>query len=182
MNELEFWQVIERSLEVADGDAEAQLEALENELESLEPDQILGFQKMFDHLFRVSYRAEIWGVAFIVNGGASDDGFDYFRGWLIAQGREVFEGTLAKPDSLADVIDDPDSEWGFEDQDILNVGYRTWLDVTGLESDDFYALAGKSEPMPEIGEFLWGDGAGDINPVKGKKIYPKLWKKFEMGG
>ena len=96
MNELEFWQAIERSLLVADGDAEAQLEALENELESLEPDRIMGFQKMFDHLFRVSYRAEIWGVAFIVNGGASDDGFDYFRGWLIAQGREVFEGTFVR--------------------------------------------------------------------------------------
>ena len=68
-------------------------------------------------------------LAFIVNGGASDDGFDYFRGWLIAQGREVFEGTLAKPDSLADVIDDPDSEWGFEDQDILNVGLHTWMDA-----------------------------------------------------
>ena len=26
----------------------------------------------------------------VANGGCSDDGFDYFRGWLIAQGREVF--------------------------------------------------------------------------------------------
>ena len=101
MNELEFWQIIERSLLAADGNAEAQLEALENELESLTPDQVLRFQQMFDHLFRVSYRAELWGVAFIVNGGASDDGFDYFRGWLIAQGREVFQATLARPDSLA---------------------------------------------------------------------------------
>jgi hypothetical protein len=160
MNELEFWQVIERSLDIADGDAEAQLEALESELASLEPDQIMGF---------------------IVNGGASDDGFDYFRGWLIAQGRAVFEGTLAKPDSLADVIDDPDSEWGFEDQDILNVGLHTWMDLTGLDEAEFYVLAGQPEPMPDIGEFLWGDNAGDIDPVKGKKIYPKLWKKFEMG-
>ena len=181
MNELEFWQVIERSLLAADGNAEAQLEALENELESLTSEQVLGFQRMFDHLFRVSYRAELWGVAFIVNGGASDDGFDYFRGWLIAQGREVFQATLARPDSLADVIDDPDSDWGFEDQDILNLGRRTWCDLTGLDEDAFAALAGEPEPLPELGEFLWGDQAGDIDPLKGKKMYPKLWKKFEMG-
>ncbi|WP_202610450.1 DUF4240 domain-containing protein [Herbidospora solisilvae] len=28
-------------------------------------------------------------------------GFDYFRGWLIAQGRTVFHQALADPDSLA---------------------------------------------------------------------------------
>ncbi|MFE5591185.1 DUF4240 domain-containing protein [Streptomyces sp. NPDC056549] len=30
-------------------------------------------------------------AAYMVNGGCCDDGFDYFRGWLIAQGRNVFE-------------------------------------------------------------------------------------------
>lgn len=33
----------------------------------------------------------------------SSDGFDYFRGWLIVQGREVFEHTVADPDALADL-------------------------------------------------------------------------------
>lgn len=33
----------------------------------------------------------------------SDDGFDYFRGWLIVQGREVFERIVADPDALADL-------------------------------------------------------------------------------
>ena len=32
-----------------------------------------------------------------------DDGFDYFRGWLIAQGRSVFERALVNPDSLAEL-------------------------------------------------------------------------------
>ncbi|WP_234359107.1 DUF4240 domain-containing protein [Plantactinospora sp. BC1] len=41
----------------------------------------------------------------MVNGGASHDGFEYFLGWLMAQGRMRWEATLADPDSLADVVD-----------------------------------------------------------------------------
>ena len=36
-----------------------------------------------------SYRWDLWGAAYLANGGCSDDGFDYFRGWLIGQGRKV---------------------------------------------------------------------------------------------
>jgi hypothetical protein len=39
----------------------------------------------------------------LINGGFGDDGFEYFRGWLIVQGREVFERSVADPDSLADL-------------------------------------------------------------------------------
>lgn len=50
-----------------------------------------------------SYTNPLWAAAYVVNGGCSDDGFDYFRGWLILQGREVFERAMADPDALADV-------------------------------------------------------------------------------
>ncbi|MFF5157927.1 DUF4240 domain-containing protein [Streptomyces sp. NPDC000348] len=33
----------------------------------------------------------------------SDDGFDCFRGWLIAQGREAFERMVTDPDALAEM-------------------------------------------------------------------------------
>jgi hypothetical protein len=33
--------------------------------------------------------------------GCSDDGFDYFRGWLIVQGYEVFDQGVTDPDALA---------------------------------------------------------------------------------
>jgi hypothetical protein len=36
------------------------------------------------------YGWPLWGPAYIMNGGCSDDGFDYFLGWLVGQGREVF--------------------------------------------------------------------------------------------
>jgi hypothetical protein len=36
-----------------------------------------------------------------VNAGCSDDGFEDFRGWLIAQARQVYQASLQDPDSLA---------------------------------------------------------------------------------
>ncbi|MEV4139673.1 DUF4240 domain-containing protein [Dactylosporangium sp. NPDC049742] len=62
---------------------------------------IAAFEQPLWDLLAVSYRADLWAAAYLINGGASDDGFDYFRGWLIGQGRETFERALADPDSLA---------------------------------------------------------------------------------
>ena len=48
-----------------------------------------------------SYRWDLWSAAYLANGGCSGDGFDYFRGWLIGQGRTAYETVLADPDALA---------------------------------------------------------------------------------
>jgi hypothetical protein len=50
-----------------------------------------------------SYREDLWGAAYLINGGCSDDGFDAFRGWLMTQGRTVFARAVAEPDSLAEL-------------------------------------------------------------------------------
>ncbi len=42
-------------------------------------------------------------VTTIMMNGCSDDSFDYFRGWLIAQGKDVYHAALRDPDSLVDV-------------------------------------------------------------------------------
>jgi Protein of unknown function (DUF4240) len=38
-----------------------------------------------------------------MNGGSSDDGFRYFRDWLIPEGRATLEKALASPDPLAEL-------------------------------------------------------------------------------
>jgi hypothetical protein len=50
-----------------------------------------------------SYRTDLWGAAYLINGGCSGDGFEYFRGWLLVQGRAVYERVVADPDALADL-------------------------------------------------------------------------------
>jgi len=45
---------------------------------------------------------DLWAAAYLINGGCSDDGFLYFRAWLVAQGQDIFEKAIANADSLAD--------------------------------------------------------------------------------
>jgi Protein of unknown function (DUF4240) len=64
---------------------------------------IVAAQQVIWDLMAASYRNPLWAAAYLVNDGCSDDGFDYFRGWLITQGRAAFEQAVANPEALADL-------------------------------------------------------------------------------
>jgi hypothetical protein len=86
-----------------------------------------------------SYRTPLWAAAYVVNGGCSNDGFDYFRGWLIVQGREVFEHVVADPDALADlpvIHAQAPSEAYLECEDTLYIASRAHRAATGVASRD----------------------------------------------
>ncbi len=74
-----------------------------------------------------------------MRGGCSDDGFDYFRGWLVAQGRTVWERALADPDSLADAGVDPRDDM-VECEDVLAAASRAYAAATGDEEAFWEAL------------------------------------------
>jgi hypothetical protein len=50
-----------------------------------------------------AYSWPLWGAAYTIGGGCGDDSFMDFRGTLLTHGRDVYEGALAGPDSLADL-------------------------------------------------------------------------------
>lgn len=105
MDSTELWDLIETARDEADDptDADSVAECLVRTLADRDPEVIEAFDVALAGLVAESYLTELWAAAYLINGGASDDGFDYFRGWLIAQGRDVFEAAVADPDSLADV-------------------------------------------------------------------------------
>lgn len=81
-----------------------------------------------------SYTNPLWVAAYIANGGCSDDGFDYFRGWLIAQGREAFERVVADPDALAELpIVQASAANGvdLEGEDMLGISWNAHISATG---------------------------------------------------
>ena len=67
---------------------------------------------------------------------SATDGFDYFRGWLILQGREVFEHIVADPDALADLpvirAQAPGAAY-LECEDTLYIASRAYRAATGEE-------------------------------------------------
>jgi hypothetical protein len=103
-----FWDTIARaraSVEDTYGDTEEFAEVLTDVLAELEPAEIAAFDREFQQLQAESYRIDLWAAAYLICGGASDDAFDYFRAWLVAQGRAAWDSTLTSPDSLANLLD-----------------------------------------------------------------------------
>lgn len=102
MDEQEFWKLIQTAKVAAGGNIEARSKALEHQLSLLDLQTIQGFQRQYDQMIVRAHRWDLWGAAYLMNGGCSDDGFRYFRDWLISEGQEAFERALSNPESLAD--------------------------------------------------------------------------------
>src|SRR5436190_6629643 len=100
MGEKEFWAIIHS----CPGDDGADHDALVETLATFSEDGILQFAHWFDTFTNRAYTVDLWGAGYLINGGCSDDGFYYFRNWLIGQGKEVYDKAVADPDSLADVV------------------------------------------------------------------------------
>jgi len=101
----EFWGLIETArAEVADPSSPHLVtEVAVTHLARRPPSEIVGAAQTLWDVMATSYRGELWGAAYQINGGCSDDGFEYFRGWLLTQGRAAYEAAVGDPDSLADL-------------------------------------------------------------------------------
>ena len=99
----QFWALIAQSRQNMAGNIVAQEKALAVVLAELEPDDLVAFDSLYHDMLDIAYRWDLWAAAYILNGGCSDDGFDYFRDWLIAQGEAVFVAALQNPESLCAV-------------------------------------------------------------------------------
>ena len=172
----EFWSFIEKSREF-DNQAEWLTEVLAQK--GLE--EVLEFEFLFQQLMNDSYKSRLWGAAFVLMCGCSDDAFDYFRGWLIGQGEEIFYKVMEDPEFLAAYIseDNLDEEGYPQNEDLLSVGLDAYtLIKTGdIEWDvNIYdelseALDKKGlQPTPDI-EFDWEED--DL-----ENLFPILWERF----
>ena len=109
-----FWDIIDESRGSKKKINHAkQIKNLIMVLSSLVPNEILQFNRRFHFLLKQSYRWDLWGAAFIINGGCSDDTFDYFRSWLIGQGKQAFYNSIANPETLRDILK-PNEEYEWE--------------------------------------------------------------------
>ena len=180
MNEACFWAIINQSLAVAEAEnddiaeqQETQFAALKAALLALDWQDIIAFENRFDQLHFASYRQDLWCAAYLMCGGCSDDGFDYFRYWLASRGEAVFQATLANTDSLADYpfVTADDDYYEFED-------FAYVADGVFAEKfrSDLYEYADFRPEIPEIPEikFEWSDD----DPESMKRICPKLFAKF----
>lgn len=105
MEENNFWAIIKASQANSD-DCESQARTLQTLLSDLAPADMIQFDFIFRQKVIAAYRWDLWGVAYLINGGCSDDGFEYFRYWLIGQGQTAYETVLTNPEAILNFIDE----------------------------------------------------------------------------
>lgn len=173
MDETEFWELIDGSREDAEGDPDEQADLLVERLLERAPDDVADFARHFEARADRAYRWDLWGAAWLLRDGVSEESFDLFRCWLIGQGRRVFEGALREPDALAELLADFDPEVDGE------------AAALGCAADDAHALLlgtelpelGLPEPPAEpLGEPL--DLAAPEEDALLAERYPRLWARF----
>ena len=143
MDQEQFWDIIAKACRSDPRRAEEWDQRLQAELEKLKPAEIIEWNHIFDRLAARAYTVDLWGAAYTINGGASDDGFYYFRCWLIGMGRDVYEAAVTNPDSLADaVVPGIDAE-----AEIYAAAHSAWMTVTGSSDTDFYPARNESAEL-----------------------------------
>ncbi len=146
MDEAKFWKLMDEARAESRGDIDEQLSILTNKLEQLPISEIVEYQRIVDSLMDQSYTWDLWAAGYLLNGGCSDDCFDYFRGWLIVQGKEVYYNALRDPESLADLTL---SENGVECETLLTIAWTAYENKTGQEFPLLTKLTSRDEPAGE---------------------------------
>lgn len=158
-----FWKIIETSKSKSQGDYEKQQEELKKLLLQLTPDEIIEFDNRFQSLKGQIYDWDFWAAAYIIRGGCSDDCFSDFRGWLIGQGKEIFEKAIEDIETLSELDDTNDGDWeGLSYVPLEAYELKTGKPMPGGLSHDFELSGKRWEEDKRILELR----------------YPKLMAKF----
>ena len=98
-----FWATLDSARAGAVG-CEAISRRLEQRLRVMPTTDLEHFAQDWSDWWGRSYNWDLWGAAYLINGGASDDGFDYFRGWLLSEGSERWAKVSRNIESAFDDI------------------------------------------------------------------------------
>lgn len=170
-----YWKIIDASLQNSTNQDE-QEQFLISEISKLTPTQMVGFRLRTDKLLYDTYTSEMWCASYLMNGGSSDDGFEYFRNWVISRGKDVYYKAKENPDTLI-------SQKDFAEEDLYEfelfwyVALEAFEKNTGKELYDYIDednFTTKEGNYPQF-EFNWQEE----NPESMKKICPDLYAEFE---
>ncbi|MBN2396065.1 MAG: DUF4240 domain-containing protein [Candidatus Atribacteria bacterium] len=155
-----FWELIDEAIESDKNDIDFKT-YLVGRLIEFGPAQIINFEKIFQELDSKLYTWEHWALAYIIRRGCGDDAFDYFRAWVIAQGKGKYYSVLnMNIDKLKNIFQrDPQFE------SFLYIAESAYGEV----SDSIFKVKTKNK---KITGKKWDEE--DL-----PNIYPELYKIFE---
>lgn len=170
MNIEAFWELIEQSRQNTDGNAEGQVWEIESLLMQKEPDEAISFVKHLQKILADSFTAPLWEVSYIINLNDQEDTFEFFRAWMILQGKEAFELIQENPDAIVDYIDPRDVRKDFTLQcpELLSIGFSVWEELTG----------NMPEEMPLDRLEIEMEEEPNLEDEHLEEEYPLLWEVF----
>jgi hypothetical protein len=161
-----FWHLNDAARDAAGSDTARQSELLEERLGDLSGEQILDFEHTRREMDRRAYTWDLWGAAYVIEDGCSDDCFRDFRAYLISLGSGPYEAALRDPDSLADVVEDAEE--------------GDWENADDVAPDAYESATGRD--FPEDGSDLSGDPGGEPWDDEDQEAlvqrYPRLAGRF----
>jgi hypothetical protein len=168
-----FWSILESAGQGGDG---GHARNLQRALTNLPPEDILGFYRCYEDLVDAAYGVDLWGAAYTINGGCSDDGFHYFRIWLVSMGRRIYTAALHDPDSLAEVVD---PEEGPCEGDLDHAARQAWLKKTKRKEEELFEELSRLERRP--GQDLEGEDWDYDDEEELRRRLPRLSRMYLEG-
>ena len=187
-----FWEIIDNARK-EDGEWEKMCKDLIKILAKLEISEIMIWRKIFDEYQKLSYKKKLWAAAYLINSGCSDDAFDYFRAWLIAQGKTIFMKALHDPDALAEAESVNEELEIYIGCDMFGITADAYFRKSGIKDSKIkdsnwhsynnelekYSITDelKKEMISEIDQAKDIDIEWEDDDLE--KLLPKLFKKFD---
>lgn len=166
----EFWELIEQSREHTDGNTEGQVWELESMLMKKEPEDAISFVKHLQQILADSFTAPLWEVSYLINLNDREDSFEFFRAWMILQGKKAFDLIRENPDAIVDYIDhrSVDKDFKLQRPELLSIGFSAWEELTGNMPEEM--------PLDRL-EIEMSDEP-NLEDEHLEMEYPLLWEVF----
>jgi hypothetical protein len=181
MNPQKFWKLIEKAKNESNGNFNSQVDYIVEKLSEASITNILKFNRLFGEYYSKIDSSAICAAAYMIENGISDDRYDYFRAWLIGQGKQIYEVALANPDDLAD-IEVIIQAREFSGELLMYAASYAYEEKTGEE--DFDELMLDDEPAEQIQSHEYKEleldwlKDGNVLPEKLQAMLPKLYQRF----
>ncbi|MEO5942180.1 MAG: DUF4240 domain-containing protein [Ferruginibacter sp.] len=171
-----YWMIVDKSLKNT-SDQDEQEQFLINEIGKLSLKQIIGFRLRTDKLLYDTYNSEMWCAGYIMNGGCSDDGFEYFRNWVISRGKETYYNAKQNPDNLIEEVNEDLEMYEFES--FWYVALDSFKQKTGkdlydfVDDNNFNTREGDYQQF----DFTWKEEEPDSMQKICPRLFEALWNK-----
>lgn len=104
MMDMRFWEIITTALAEKPATLEEACDGLKRTLMGLPQQEVIAFADAYGLIREELNDAYLAAAMEILHGSFSDDGFEYFKEWIISLGPEAYQAARKNPDQLADWV------------------------------------------------------------------------------